>query len=124
MPFLNLRWYFPVLQGMGVGLAAMAFHEAAHIVAALALGVRVTKVGMGWKGMYTVRHSGPPNKNLLVSLAGPLMNLALILSWHWLPTFGLANLCCGVVNLLPIEGSDGVRVISCWQQMQKKDLPD
>jgi Zn-dependent protease len=109
---------------MGLGLVAMVFHEAAHVVAALALGLRVKRVGMGWKGMYTVRDPGPPNKNLVISLAGPLINLALILSWHWLPTFGLANLVCGVVNLLPIEGSDGARVRRCWQQMHGKDTAD
>ena len=124
MPFLHLRWYFPVFQGTGLGLIAMVFHEAAHIAAAMALGIRVKRVGMGWKGMYTVREPGTPGQNLPISLAGPLMNLLLILSWHWFPTFGLANLCCGVVNLLPIQGSDGERVKRCWQQMHKKDLPD
>jgi Zn-dependent protease len=123
MSLLNLRWYIPIFHGMGLGLVAMVFHEAAHIVAALALGIRVKKVGMTWKGMYTVRDPGPPHKNLLISLAGPLMNLALISCWHWWPTFGLANLVCGGVNLLPIQGSDGERVERCWQQMHKKDLP-
>jgi hypothetical protein len=123
MHFLSLRWYLPVLQGMGLGLLAMAFHEAAHIFVAIALGVRVKKIGLGWKGMYTVRDPGPPDKNLLVSLAGPLVNLALILSWHWFPTFGLANLCCWAANFVPIQGSDGDRALTCWQQMHQKDLP-
>jgi Zn-dependent protease len=124
MPFLSLRWYLPILEGMGLGLVAMAFHETSHIVAALALGIRVKKVGLAWKGMFTVRDVGPPNKNLLISLAGPLMNLALVLCWHWLPTFGLANLVCGVVNLLPIQGSDGIRIQRCWQEMRTKNLSD
>jgi Zn-dependent protease len=109
---------------MGLGLLAMAFHEAAHIVVAIALGVRIKKIGLGWKGMYTVRDPGPPAKNMLVSLAGPLVNLALILSWHWFPTFGLANFCCFAANAVPIQGSDGDRALTCWQQMHKKDLPD
>ena len=117
MPFLHLRWYLHFFHGMGLGLAAMALHELAHVAAAVALGVKVRKVGLGWKGMYTVRDIGPPEKNMLISLAGPLLNLALILPWHWWPTFGLANLCCGLVNLLPISGSDGERVLRCWQQM-------
>lgn len=106
---------------MGLGLVAMACHEAAHVLAALALGIKVKRVGLGWKGMYTVRDLGPPGKNLLISLAGPMMNLALIPTWHWLPAFGLANLVCGAVNLLPIEGSDGERVWRCWRQMHGKD---
>jgi hypothetical protein len=108
---------------MGLGVVAMVFHEAAHIVAALALRIQVKSVGVGWRGMYTVRDAGTPDKNLLIALAGPLMNLALVLSWHWLPTFGLANLVCGVANLLPIENSDGARVQRCWRQIHKKELP-
>ena len=122
--FLTLRWYLPFLHGMALGLVAMAFHEAAHIVVAMALGIKVKKIGLGWKGIYTVRDPGPPNKNLLVSLAGPLMNLALILTWYWFPIFGLANLCCGVVNFLPIEGSDGERALRCWRQMHEEKPPD
>jgi len=122
MTFPDLRWYFPLFQGMVLGLVAMLFHEAAHIVVALALGVRVKKVGLGWKGIFTVREAGTPGKNLLVSLSGPVMNLALIFWWHWMPAFGLANVCFGVVNLLPIEGSDGARIRRCWQQMHGTNL--
>jgi len=121
MPFPGLHWCIPILIGMGYGLAAMAFHEAAHIVAALALGVKVKKIGLAWKGMYTVREPGTPKKNLFISLAGPLMNFALILSWPWLPIFGLANVVCVVANILPVEGSDGARVRACWRQMRGKD---
>jgi Zn-dependent protease len=119
-----LSWYLPILQGMVVGLAAMVFHEAAHIVIALALGIRVKKVGLAWKGVYTVREPGPPDRNLLISVAGPLMNLALAQLSGWLPTFGLANLIFGVVNLLPIPGSDGVRILRCWREMRADDPLD
>jgi len=122
MPSLNLHWWFPILRGMGAGLAAMVVHEAAHVCAARALGISVKKVGLGWRGMYTVRDPGTPGRNLLVSLAGPMVNLLLILCWHWWPIFGLANLCVGGVNLLPIEGSDGARILRCWQQMHRDAL--
>ncbi|MGA2672025.1 MAG: hypothetical protein ABSE99_02250 [Terracidiphilus sp.] len=121
MALPNISWYVPILQGVGLGLVAMAFHEAAHIVIAMALGIRVKKVGLGWKGMYTVREPGPPDRNLLISVAGPLMNLALVQTSGWLPAFGLANLVCGVVNLLPIQGSDGARILRCWREMRKVD---
>lgn len=124
MPFLDLHWYLPFLQGVGFGLLAMAFHEAAHIVAALALGIRVKKIGMAWKGMYTVREPGPPKKNLLISLAGPLMNLALLVFWPWSQIFGMANVVCVVANILPVNGSDGAHVRDCWRQMHGKNLPD
>jgi Zn-dependent protease len=114
---LSLEWFFPFFQGIFLGLVAMVLHEAGHLLAALAVGIKIRGVGLRWKGLYTVREAGPPAKNLLVSLAGPLTNLLLILSWHWSPTFGLANLCFGVCNLLPIGGSDGERVLRCWREM-------
>ena len=116
MPFLHLNWYFPFFLSCFFGVAAMALHESAHIAAALALGIRIKKVGVNWKGLYTMRESGPANKSLLVALAGPLINLTLIASWHWLPNFGLANFCFAVFNLLPIRGSDGKRALKCWSE--------
>ena len=35
---------------------------------------------MCMKGMYIVREAGSPTKNLLISLAGPLTNVALLLA--------------------------------------------
>jgi hypothetical protein len=121
MPFLTLRWYLPFFEGMILGLVSMLLHEAAHVTVALALGIKVKKVGIGWRGLFTVREAGTPRRNLIISLAGPVMNLALVFWWHWNQDFGLSNLCCGIVNLLPIAGSDGVRVRSCWRQLRGTD---
>jgi Zn-dependent protease len=122
MHFPGLHWFFPILQGIFLGLLAMALHEAAHVIAAMAVGIKVKNIGFSWKGIYTVREPGPPEKNIFISLAGPLTNLALILCWAWSPTFGLANLCFAASNLLPIQGSDGDRVLKCMDEMQKRTL--
>lgn len=115
---------FLLLQIVAIGFLAMAFHEAGHWIAATAVGVKVKAIGLCWKGVYLVRESGPPAKNLVISLAGPLMNVALIaVMWHWSPKFGLANVCFAVCNLLPITGSDGDRALTCWQEMQKQNIP-
>lgn len=119
MPFLFVKWFFPVFQGLLLGVLAMTLHEAGHLLAALAVGIKVKNVGFCWKGMYTVREPGPAAKNVLVSLAGPMVNVVLMFTWHWSPTFGLANLCFALCNLLPIEGSDGERILSCWRDMHK-----
>jgi Zn-dependent protease len=124
MPFLRLEWFFPVFQGLLLGVLAMVLHEAGHSIAALAVGIKVKSVGLRWKGMYTVREAGPPMKNMMVSLAGPLTNTLLLLCWHWSPRFGLANICFAAVNLLPIEGSDGDRALSCWLDIQTKSSPN
>jgi Zn-dependent protease len=119
MQFLTMEWFLPVGQGFLLGLLAMTLHEAGHLVVALAVGIKVKNVGLRWKGIYTVREPGPPMKNILVSLAGPMVNLILMMTWHWSPTFGLANLCFALFNVLPIEGSDGERIMRCWREMAK-----
>ena len=123
MQFPELERFFPFFEGLFFGVVAMVLHECAHVVTATALGVKVKKVGLKWsKGIYIVRETGPLNMNLVIAFAGPLINLVLISTWHWLPKFGLANLCYGVVNLLPIQGSDGSRVMDCWKALRKRSL--
>jgi Zn-dependent protease len=114
-----LAWLFPFFQGLLLGIIAMAFHEAGHIVTAPLVGIKIKTIGLTWKGLYTVREAGPPAKNLIVSLAGPLTNLSLLLLWPLSPKLGLANLCFAFFNILPIEGSDGERVWTCWRQVQR-----
>ena len=69
-------------------LISVVLHEAAHLVTAFALHVRVKRVGLNWRGPYIVREPGPPVENTLISLAGPGINLVLcLLSYHVAPTF-------------------------------------
>ena len=117
---ITLAWFFPFFKGLLLGCAAMVLHEAAHIIAAITLGVKVKKVGVKWnKGIFTVREAGSPLQNMLIALAGPLMNFLLIVTIVWAPTFGMANFCYALANLLPIDGSDGSRVLNCWHQIRK-----
>lgn len=109
-----LAWFFPFFQGLLFGVLAMLLHESGHLIAALALGVRVKTVGLRWKGLYTVREAGTPAQNILISLAGPCTNLILMLLWPLSENFFLANLCFAGFNLLPIEGSDGERIMRIW----------
>jgi Zn-dependent protease len=118
----DVQWFFPILKGAIFGLLAMALHESGHLGAAFAVGLKVKRVGLDWKGMYTVREAGTPAKNAAVSLAGPVANLVLTAFWPWSPIFGLANLCCGACNLLPIPGSDGQRILRCAREMRETDV--
>ena len=120
---LALEWFLPVFKGMGLGVLAMALHEAAHLAAAVCLGLRIRSVGFDWKGVYTVREAGPLAKNLLVSLAGPLTNLLLCVLWYRSSMFSLANLCFGLVNLLPIQGSDGDRILRYLEENKRGAPP-
>jgi Zn-dependent protease len=105
------------------GIAAMVLHEAGHVVAALALNVKVHKVGLHWKGPYIRRSSGTAAQNFVITLAGPGMNLWLaLLFYRASPHFALCNLVIGVVNLMPIPASDGSRalqLISQWAGLRE-----
>ncbi len=118
-----LLWLVPVFEGMGLGILAMVLHEAGHLAVALCVGLRIRSVGIGWKGMYLVREPGPLWKNLLVSFAGPCINLLLSLIWFRHDGFSLANLCFGLVNLLPIEGSDGDRILGYLEKAREIRQP-
>jgi Zn-dependent protease len=97
-------------------LVAAVLHEAAHLVTALVLKVKVKRIGLNWRGPYIVREPGTPVKNSFVSLAGPGINLLLcMLSYHQALTFALVNGFLALFNLLPfIPSSDGQRVYRLW----------
>jgi Zn-dependent protease len=121
MNYLFTHWLISLAGTIFLGIAAMVLHEFGHLVTSLMVGVKVKSVGMCMKGMYVVREAGPPAKNLLVSLAGPLTNVVLLLLfWRTSQTFALANMCLAICNLVPIRGSDGDRAWTCYEQMQKE----
>jgi Zn-dependent protease len=107
-----------------LGLLAMVLHEVGHLAASFAVGLRVKDIGLSMKGLYIVRESGTPLKNLLVTLAGPLANICLLLiSWKAADAFTLANMCVAICNLAPIKGSDGDRALDCLRDMHKELMP-
>jgi Zn-dependent protease len=121
---MNYYWIFSLIGTMSLGIIAMVLHEFGHLATSLMVGIKVKSVGMCMKGMYIVREAGSPTKNMLVSLAGPLTNIALLmLFWHASTTFALANLCFAICNLAPVRGSDGDRAWTCFEQMQKEYSP-
>jgi len=95
----------------------MLLHECGHIAMAFLCGVKVKKVGLSRVGLYTVREPGPRWANLCVSLAGPLFNLLLAVALREvLPTFAWVNLIAFIFNLLPMQNSDGRRVLALLAQ--------
>lgn len=119
MEWLHLRWFFPVLEGFALGVLALALHELGHAVAATAVGVRVKGIGLDWKGLYLRREAGTAGRNLVISAAGPVTNLLLVMLWGVWPMFGMANACYALFNLFPLPGADGERVVRCWLEMTK-----
>ena len=117
-------WFISLAGTSFLGLSAMILHEFGHLATSLMVGIRVKSVGLCMKGMYIVREAGSPMKNLLVSLAGPLTNVALILIfWGHSPKFVLANMCLAICNLAPVRGTDGDRALRCLEEMQRETAP-
>ena len=95
-----------------IGLLVILLHEAAHLTAALLLGINVKRIGVSWKGIYIVRESGPAMANMITTLAGPFANLLLAAVWPASHVFTWMNLIFGLVNLMPFGGSDGQRALT------------
>jgi len=95
-------------------LFTLVVHEGGHIMAILLTHAgRVKNIAVTWKGV-GVRwepFAYEPAKRVIVSLSGSVVNLAFAAFFYSvdLPLLGLAGLIFGIVNLLPLPGSDGLR---------------
>jgi Zn-dependent protease len=101
-------------------IVAVGLHEIGHIAMASALGVRVYRVGISWKGPFIHRDVGTDAQNLAITLAGPAINLLLALAFYRIqPGFALSNLVLGACNLFPSALSDGSRALRLFQAIRK-----
>ena len=89
-------------------LASLVLHEVSHAVVAALCGAKVKAIGVNWTGTYIRREDARrPRINLLISLSGPLANLAVAaIAIGWLSQ---VNLILALGNLLPLPHSDGAR---------------
>jgi Zn-dependent protease len=97
-------------------LASLLLHEVGHMGAATLLSVPVRAFGLKLGGAYTKRaHSHRRRDEILIAASGPLMNLLIVVPLIFVPRVGLqlaaCNLVLGVVNLLPLPHSDGLRIL-------------
>jgi Zn-dependent protease len=99
-------------------VVAVLFHEFGHVVACRALGIKVLKVGISWRGPFVRRERSTPANNLLVHLYGPVMNLFLcLMTLGIMKQFALVNMMVACVNLLPFRGSDGYQSIRAVKEI-------
>lgn len=99
-----------------VMVASLLLHEGGHILAAVFLEVPVRELGLRIVGAYIRRaRAATLQDEVLIAASGPLMNLCLMLPLSFVPVIGLhlayGNLALGLVNLLPIPASDGMRIL-------------
>lgn len=101
-------------------IAASAMHEAGHFAALLALGSRPSLISVGVFGVRVVQGASSPvgyRGNILVSLAGPLVNLisygCLLLTGAGGSVPAMVHLTLAIFNLLPVEPLDGGQALFC-----------
>jgi Zn-dependent protease len=109
----------------GFLIASLLLHEVGHMLVATMLGVPVREFGLCLGGAYNRRAFAPSHRDeVLISAAGPLMNLFLVLPFLFLPRMGLqlatCNLTLCVVNLLPLPSSDGLRILRAWREFRRE----
>ncbi|SPE31378.1 membrane hypothetical protein [Candidatus Sulfotelmatomonas gaucii] len=123
--------FYGLRLGLVVGAAfaaSLLLHEMGHMLAAILLRVPVREFGLCLCGAYNRRaHAGRRRDEVLISAAGPLMNLFLVLPLLYIPVIGtklaLCNLSLCVVNLLPLPSSDGLRILrTIWASNRAGDV--
>ena len=102
-------------------LFVLAVHEGGH-----ALAIILTRAGQVKGVVLNLRGFGlkwepygyDPAKRSVVSLSGSAVNIifAIVFFATGLDTLGLANLIFGVMNLMPLPGSDGLRAFASLKE--------
>ncbi len=130
---IRIHWLGLVLMALSIYLGygyfmlalllALIFHESAHMIAARFLGIRIQSVELtpfGGEAIIEDFTLLEPNKEVLVSLAGPISSLGLAAFLYFLPhaleqELILWLLACslflGLFNLLPALPMDGGRIL-------------
>lgn len=108
-------WRAGALLGLAL-IASLLLHEVGHIVVARILWVPVREIGLRMGGAYNRRAYATRRRDeILISAAGPLTNLALSMPLLLVPHFGvqlaMCNFLLGLINLLPLPSSDGLRIV-------------
>ncbi len=97
---------------------AAALHEGGHILALRLQGTEIHSICLKSSGTVMEVGEMPYRKELLVSLAGPLVNgLLFFATLKNDPTFALVNLGLFCHNMLPLYPLDGGRILRAFLQL-------
>ncbi len=126
--FVLLLAAFIYIDGTGFALlllAAAALHEAGHLIALRGCGVSIEEVGLRTFGIEMVTGDTrylPYRSELMIAAAGPVSNLFAMLVTlgavaaigpFWGALFFVAcNAALAAVNLMPVSGLDGGRMLA------------
>ena len=104
-------------------VACLVAHEAGHAMTAIATHTKVSAIGFCLKGAYLRRSRAKGGIEILISIAGPMVNLLLaILLWspHGIQAFlAQMNAFLFLINMWPHRGSDGQRILAEIRNMNR-----
>ena len=103
---LPFRWIFSFL-------LCAAIHEAAHILCAVSMGIKIEKIQITAFGARICTQPMTGLQEFLCAMAGPVVGLAPLLVYRYLPEAALICLLLSAYNLLPIYSADGARMLRC-----------
>lgn len=119
--------YFGWVKEFIIYFVVMLLHELAHYTVAKIYGYKLNKIifmpyGAGLSGESNIFN---PKHEIIIALAGPLLNLVLVVAcvalWWIFPItyaytdiFVTSNLVLGIFNLLPVFPLDGGRVVLAY----------
>ncbi len=112
---VSLALYLDEQGVVPVALLACFFHELGHLITLYALGGRLSYLRLGWAGaeMAVVGQLGYGGE-VMLALSGPLANFILAVATAYRGSFPLfcgLNLALALVNLVPVGGLDGGRIL-------------
>ena len=118
-----LAWFLTNPLYGAAALMAATIHELGHLWAARQLGISFSEMAITPFGatLTPTSYLGSYTDEILVAAAGPFVNLlSALIIWplhvgalSFFRFFTLASLFLGLLNLLPVSGFDGGRILSC-----------
>lgn len=104
--------------------ACLVAHEAGHAVFAVATRTQVSALGFCKWGAYIRRKKAEGANELLISVAGPAVNLVIALALRnetgMLAWLAQLNVVLFMINIFPMWNSDGSRMLSTWRAMRRE----
>ena len=111
--FLGISLMFLPLEWISGFILAVFIHETSHYLMLRILNIPVFAFSIGAGGCKIRTGSMKPLESCICAAAGPLGSFLLTAGIHKFPELAVCGLCHGIFNLIPIEDSDGSRILSC-----------